>query len=354
MTRTKPTNEKNATSLQARAADSTQVIVVLPALNEAAHVEKCIRSLFRPKEWIAGCRIVVADGESTDGTQEIVCRLTREFSNLRLINNPGRLQSAGVNTAVEVCAEPQHRVLVRCDVHSVYPEGYIRTLIEEIDLRGSASVVTAMDATGRNGFQRAAAWIVDTPLGSGRSAHRGGKIAQFVDHGHHAAFDLDWFRRIGGYDPTISHNEDAEYDLRLARAGGTIWLTNKTRVGYTMRPSFQSLWRQYWNYGHGRANTLIKHCVVPRLRQILPVLNIWLLTTSMVAVMATPLALAWPTIYVILLVSTSAVAMASLRSIDGLWAGPALAAIHIAWGLGFMQRVLERPSLDRAQQVQTS
>lgn len=322
----------------ARTVEPAEILVVLPALNEANHIEACIESLMRPRCWMSACRIVVADGGSSDGTQEIVRSLS--IPNVVLIDNPGRLQSAGVNAAVTGCAAPHHRILVRCDVHAVYPAGYVRTLAEELRRVGAASVVTSMDATGSAGFQRAAAWIVDTPLGSGGSAHRGGHKAAYVDHGHHAAFDLDWFRHVGGYDPTIRQNEDAEYDLRLARAGGTIWLTDRTRIEYKMRQTLRGLWRQYWNYGWGRANTLTKHRAAPRLRQIAPVANIWLLAVSLAALIVTPFALLWPAFYTLLLVGASAAASASLRSPDGLWAGPALGAMHLAWGLGFMQRMI--------------
>ncbi len=342
-----------ATDRDAWVADPAEILIVLPALNEAEHIEACLRSLVCQKDWVSACRIIVTDGGSTDGTQGIVRRLAREIPNLRLVDNPGRLQSAGVNLAVATCAEPRHRILVRCDVHAIYPPGYVRTLAEELRRVGSASVVTAMDATGGEGFQKAAAWIVDTPLGSGGSAHRGGRKAQFVDHGHHAAFDLDWFRHVGGYDPAINYNEDAEYDLRLARAGGKIWLTDRTRIAYTMRPSLRSLWRQYWRYGRGRANTLTKHRTMPRLRQIAPVMNVWLLAASMAAMVVTPLALFWPALYAILLIGASIAAAVSLRGIGGLWAGPALAAMHLAWGLGFTQRILEGPGATRKPQIQT-
>jgi succinoglycan biosynthesis protein ExoA len=174
-----------------------------------------------------------------------------------------------------------------------------------------------------------------------------------VDHGHHAAFDLDWFRRVGGYDPSISHNEDAEYDLRLARAGGTIWLTDRTRIAYLMRPTLRGLWRQYWNYGRGRANTLTKHRVLPRLRQIIPVANAWMLAVSLAALSVSQLALVWPTLYAGLLIAISAAGTVSLRSSDGLWAGPALGAMHLAWGLGFMQRMIEGSRARPLRQLRT-
>ncbi|MEL7256497.1 MAG: glycosyltransferase family 2 protein [Pseudomonadota bacterium] len=322
------------------AIDPADILVVLPALNEANHIEACLHSLMRPARWMSQCRVVVADGGSTDGTQDIVERLKDAYPNLHLLNNPDRLQSAGVNAAVANLSQPHHKLLVRCDVHAIYPAGYVQALAQEHARVQAASVVTAMDATGQDGFQKAAAWIVDTPLGSGGSAHRGGQKAQFVDHGHHAAFDIDWFRRVGGYDPAISHNEDAEFDMRLAQSGGKIWLTDKTRISYVMRPTLPAVWRQYWNYGRGRANTLLKHRAWPRLRQLVPVLNSLLLLGSVLAMPFTSLALIWPALYASVLISTSLVAAMLLRSWDGLWSGPALGAMHMAWGLGFLKRII--------------
>lgn len=79
---------------------------------------------------------------------------------------------------------------------------------------------------------------------------------------------LDAFRSVGGYDATLSHNEDAELDLRLARRGFRIWQTARTGIDYVPRASLKALARQYARFGAGRAATLRKHNVRPRLRQV--------------------------------------------------------------------------------------
>jgi succinoglycan biosynthesis protein ExoA len=66
-----------------------------------------------------------------------------------------------------------------------------------------------------------------------------------------------------------------------------------------------------------------------------------------------PVALVWPGLYLGLLIATSAASALSLRSGDGLWAGPALGAMHLAWGLGFMQRVIERGRAKPAPRMRT-
>lgn len=324
------------TAPQNRKVDASEVLVVLPALNENAHIEHCIRSIMQPAKWMAQSKVVVSDGGSQDGTAEIVKGLRTEFPNLWIIDNPGQFQSAGLNIAVQEAAEPQHRFMVRCDVHAHYPEGYVRDVVEMLRQKDVASVATVMDAVGDSPLQRVSAWIVDTPLGSGGSAHRGGAKSGYVDHGHHAGFRLDWFRRIGGYDPKFTHNEDAEYDVRLIRAGGKIWLEAGIRVTYFMRRSLKSLARQYWNYGRGRARTILKHSARPRLRQVVPALNLVMLLFSMVAGFVWTPAFAWCAVYSVAILLVSLVGMTRQREANGLLAGPAVAAMHIGWGLGFV------------------
>ncbi|SMO91236.1 glycosyltransferase family 2 protein [Paracoccus laeviglucosivorans] len=326
-----------------------EVLIVVPALNEAAAIEPCLRSLMAGDPRLMQADVVVADGGSRDATREIVARLSSEFPNLRLIDNPARLQSAGINHAVRLCATPQHRILLRADAHALYPPGYAMRAADLLVEHDCASVVVPMDSRGKTCFQRAAAWIVDTPVGSGGSAHRGGRASGEVDHGHHAAMRLDWFHRVGGYDASFSHNEDAELDHRLRKAGGRIWLAADLRLDYWMRPTMKKLARQYWNYGRGRARTVTKHAMRPRMRQIAPAVNLVLIAGGLLLAALgalfglgglVGLGLAWPMLYLTVLVGASLAMAFRHSSTCGLWAGPALAAMHVPWGAGFLSGIL--------------
>jgi len=323
-------------------SSADEILVAVPVLNEAAHIEACLASLIGNDPFMAGVRVVVADGGSRDTTVALVDQLTDRYPGLRRIDNPQRLQAAAINTVVADQAQPGHRYLVRCDAHATYPPGYVRAVADSLAARpDAASVATPMDAVGEGCFQRAAAWIVDTPLGSGGSAHRGGKRSGWVDHGHHAGFRLDWFRRIGGYDKSFSHNEDAEFDHRLRLAGGKVWLDADIRLNYSMRPTPGALWRQYWNYGRGRARTVLKHRMRPRARQMIPVINLVGMLAGLVLSFATPLTLLWPAAYAVALMVVSALGTVRLRSACGLWAGPVLAIMHNAWGAGFLVQTFQ-------------
>lgn len=323
-------------------ADASAILAVIPTLNEARHIETCIRSLMAGSPELRRVPLTVADGGSSDETVAIVERLMGEFPNLRVLHNPKRLQSAALNLAAEEHAGPETGILVRCDAHSIYPENFILDVARALADSGAASLVIPMDAVGETCFEKGNAWIVDTPLGSGGAAHRGGKVSGWVDHGHHAGFRLDWFRRIGGYDETFSHNEDAEYDVRLKKAGGRVYLDAGIRIRYIPRGTVRGLFRQYKGYGKGRARNVRKHGTRLKLRQLIPIAVLLGSAAGALASLVYLPALLLPLGYISLLAAASIVTAIRYGSACGLFAGVAAGTMHVGWAAGFLGEALGR------------
>lgn len=316
------------------AAAATRVLLVIPTLNEAANISRVIGELTGDVPEGIALRIVVADGGSTDGTIGIVEKMAARHGNLALLHNPQRLQSAAINLAVARYGDAAD-VLIRCDAHAHYPAGFIDALLRSQRANEVDAVVVPMDTVGDSCLQRAIAWVSNSPIGSGGSAHRGGARSGLVDHGHHALFMIDRFKAAGGYDPSFSHNEDAELDCRQRAIGSRIYLDASVRVRYTPRRTLTKLARQYFNYGHGRSRTIRRHPRSVRARQLAIPMHV-LLCAALPLALITPLAAAWPLLYSFILLSTSASIAVAQRSPCGLLAGPAAATMHFAWGLGFL------------------
>ncbi len=316
------------------------ILAVIPTLNEERHIETCIRSLMAGDASLGEVPLVVADGGSTDNTVKIVERLKSEFPNLQLIHNPKQLQAAAMNLAVSSASSPGTRYIVRCDAHSIYPTGFILSVAGALQSTGAASIVIPMDAIGDTCFERANAWIVDTPLGSGGSVHRGGKTSGYVDHGHHAGFNIEMFRQVGGYDETFSHNEDAEYDERVAQAGGKIYLDADIRIRYIPRGSVSRLAKQYFNYGTGRARNVRKHGQRLKIRQALPIFALLASTGGLIASSVFLPALILPAGYVSVLAAASVAVAVWKRSSCGLLAGLISGTMHMSWAAGFLKEAM--------------
>jgi succinoglycan biosynthesis protein ExoA len=311
-----------------------RVLVVIPTLNEAGSIARALSELSRDLPSQAATTFVVADGGSRDGTAELVARIMRQRTDLHLLHNPKRIQAAAVNQAARRFGQGVD-VLIRCDAHALYPSGFVRRLVATLDRTGADTVVVPMDSVGESCLQKAVAWISDTPLGSGGSAHRGGRRSRFVDHGHHAAFRMERFRHAGGYEETFTHNEDAELDCRLRALGARIYLDAGIRVDYHPRATFGSLWRQYFAYGRGRSRTVRRHPGSIRARQLAVPLHFTLCVVALVVAAWSPLLLWWPAFYFALLSAISVALAVRHRSACGLLSGPAAFAMHTAWGLGF-------------------
>lgn len=316
-----------------------RILVVIPTLNEAGGIAQVLTDLRRDLPVPSTVTFVVADGGSSDATPDIVRRLMRERGDLRLLHNPRRLQSAAVNLAVKRFGAAMD-VLIRCDAHAVYPPGYVRLLFESLQQHDAAAVVVPMDSLGDTCLRRAVAWVSDMPVGSGGSAHRGGRNSGFVDHGHHAAFRMATFQQAGGYDESFSHNEDAELDCRQRALGHRIYLDADIRIGYQPRGSLGGLWRQYLAYGRGRSRTIRKHPASLRARQLAVPLNLVGCGLALLLARWWPLLLLWPALYLGALALTGVLLAARHRSACGLLAAPVAATLHTAWALGLFAGLL--------------
>jgi succinoglycan biosynthesis protein ExoA len=322
-------------------ATLANVLVVLPCLNEAQSLPGILDDLLGDTV-ATGLLIIVADGGSTDGTVDLVNDVSARDSRVMLLANPKRRQSAGVNLAVQRFGG-ERDWLVRMDCHAAYPRRFVRRLVEAAQAVGSQSVVVPMITQGRSCFQRAVAAAQNSPLGTGGSAHRRLSAGGWVDHGHHALFELAGFRQLGCYDEAFVANEDAELDVRLARAGGRIWLADDLAITYYPRASVRTLFRQYLRYGAGRAQTLLRHRVRPKVRQILPLLVAPAVLLAPTGVLYPPLALpagAWAAVCILYGAALGA------RERDACAAASGLAAMtmHLAWSLGFFARCLSEPN----------
>ncbi|HEY8614648.1 glycosyltransferase family 2 protein [Phenylobacterium sp.] len=309
-----------------------RALIVIPCLNEEAVIADVIQQVLND-DGLIDPLVLVADGGSSDRSREIVADIAARDPRVRLLANPGRLQSAGMNLAARVMGG-ERPWLVRVDAHADYPKNYASTLIEEARRTGADSVVVSMDTRGEGFFQRAVAVAQNSVLGTGGSAHRLASHGQWVDHGHHALFSLEAYTAVGGYDESFSHNEDAELDLRLAEQGGRIWLTDKVRIGYYPRSTPKALAKQYFSYGRGRARTVLKHYTPLKIRQALP-----LAVAPAVATLAlAPLSWAFAVpalVWMLAALSYGVLLGVKRRDRAAFLSGPAAMIMHLSWSAGF-------------------
>ena len=312
------------------------ILVVIPCLNEEQNIEKLALQFLQSAQ-TCPMRIIIADGGSSDNTVAIAKKITAQHSAITYLNNPKRIQAAAVNLAVAHYGADAE-FLIRLDAHADYPDYYCQTLLQEAQTMQADAVVVSMDSQGKTPFQKAVAAAQNSKLGNGGSPHRTGlSQGKWVDHGHHALMRVDAFNHIGGYDEHFPHNEDAELDTRLIKAGRKIWLTAQTNLVYYPRSSPTRLFMQYLQYGKGRVHTILKHHTLPSLRQLAPAAILpAALLAPLCCWMAAPF-FAW----VIVCLAYGAWLGYKAHSSAIALSGPAAMIMHFAWSLGFWLGLME-------------
>ena len=104
------------------------MLVIVPCLNEEDHIENVVARVAAEADRI-DLKVVVADGGSNDRSRSIVHRLSSLNPRIVLLDNPKRIQAAGVNSAVREYGGDA-KFLIRVDAHSTYPDRYCQTLLD--------------------------------------------------------------------------------------------------------------------------------------------------------------------------------------------------------------------------------
>jgi succinoglycan biosynthesis protein ExoA len=219
----------------------------------------------------------------------------------------------------------------------VIPPSYVRRTIDTLRRTGAANVGGRQVPVAADGFGRAVAVAMASPLGSGGAAYRTGVEEGVADTVYLGAFRREALEEVGGFDPRFTRNQDAELNLRLRRAGYLVWYDPELAVAYQPRATVRALARQYLEYGRWRRLTVRVHPGSLAPRQLAPpVALLTLLGGATVAAAARdvrPVALTAGG-YLGVLVAGATAASPRLRLVPATTA--ALAVMHLAWGAGFL------------------
>ena len=142
---------------------SPAVSVILPVLNEEAHLAESISAILT-QDYRGVFEVILALGPSQDRTDEIAKSLSARDSRVKLVANPTGKTAAGLNLAV---AASTHPIIVRVDGHAKIPQNYLTLAVEILEQTGAVNVGGVMAAEGVSRFEKAVARAMRSPLGVG-------------------------------------------------------------------------------------------------------------------------------------------------------------------------------------------
>lgn len=326
------------------------VSIICACRNEATHIEEFVSSILSQEMGRLSWEVVIADGMSDDGTREILDKVSKKCGldsrHIRVLANRGRIVSTGLNAAI---AASRGRIILRFDAHTTYSPDYCLRCMEAMERTGATNVGGPARTRAIGLKARAIAAAYHSPFSTGGARFHDPEFEGYVDTVPYGCWRRETFDEIGMFDETLIRNQDDEFNLRVLRAGGTIWQSPSIVSWYSPRPTISGLFYQYFQYGFWKVAVVRKHRLPGSWRHLVPagfVLAhvLLLLTVAVSAVLgvtfgwflAGALWLTLTALYVGALFVAS-LATAKKTGWDTLPYLPgAFSAFHISYGLGFL------------------
>jgi len=320
-------------------ATSPFVTVVIPTLNEAGRIEACLQSVADQDYPPDRLEVLVADGGSTDGTKVKTEAFSQHHPQVRLVDNPKRVQAAAFNLGVR---QGRGDFIIRLDAHASYNNDYIRQCVEVLTETGAANAGGVCET--RPGAEtlvgRAVAVACTVRFGAGAARFRAGGKAGPVDTVPFGAFPRETFENVGLMDERLTRGEDNEFNARIRQHGLTVYLDPKIVWTYFTRPTAGSFLKQMFDNGFYHALTLMVNPGGCSVRHLVPFgFVIAMLTCATAGMFWSP---AWyvggAILGLYLLANVAASLQASARHGWGLmivlpWLFP---MVHVTYGVGTM------------------
>ena len=258
--------------------DSEPISVIIPVYNEEAYLEVLLRSLERQTFPANRTELLFVDGESTDGTLELLKELRKSyveklqledmgFDPFRVLSNPRRSTPCALNIGVYASS---HDIIVRLDAHCEYADDYFEKVVEALRSSGADIVGGPTRVAGRTVYQHSVGRAICSRFAVGGSRVHQIEYRGDTDSVTFGAWRRRVFEKAGAFDERLVRNQDDEFHYRAREMGFRIYQEPEIELYYYPRDTPGGLFRQYFGYGKYKPLVLRKVKSGIRLRHLVP------------------------------------------------------------------------------------
>jgi len=258
-----------------------RVSAIVACRNEARCLRAFLDSMLQQETQGVDVEFLIADGMSDDGTREILAEYAARDSRLRVIDNPGRIVSTGLNAAIRAA---RGDIVLRMDAHTEFAPNYIQECVRILNETGAENVGGPARTRAEGRMARAIAASYHSPFSTGGARFHDPDYEGPVDTVTYGCWRRETLDRIGYFDEALVRNQDDELNLRLRRQGGKIWQSPRIISYYRPRGDLRSLFRQYCQYGFWKVAVIRKHHIPGSCRHLIPSLFVATLIILLAAV----------------------------------------------------------------------
>lgn len=254
--------------------DYDYVTIICPTYNEEKYISNCINSILK-QDWVIEhntLELLIIDGMSTDLTRINISNYCEKYGWIKIIDNPQKTVPHALNKGI---INSQGNIIIRIDAHCFYPENYISTLVNYLkklnadNVGGLVKTLPAKDTYICN----AIAIAMSHPLGVGSSLFRIGTTKiQKTDTVPFGCFDKKVFKKYGLFDIDLVRNQDDEFNGRIIKNNGSIYIIPEIVIDYYARDSIKKTAKMFYQYGLYKPLVNKKLGSPATLRQFVPLL----------------------------------------------------------------------------------
>ncbi|CAG0941378.1 partial Poly-beta-1,6-N-acetyl-D-glucosamine synthase, partial [Anaerolineae bacterium] len=261
------------------------VTVILPIRNEGRYIGKCLDAVLAQDYPLEKIEILVVDGLSDDDTREIVGKRARYYAQVRMLDNPKRFVPSALNLGIQAA---RGQVIVRVDGHAIIARDYVRQCVQTLRDTGADCVGGHMRPKGDTSFAKAVALAYGSPFGLGGGRFHLANSSGYADTVYMGAYKRAVLDRVGLFNETLVRNQDIEFNYRLRKNGGKIYLSSLIQSKYYPRASLTELARQNYRTGYWNIKTISESPGSLSLRHFIPLLFVLGLAANLILAIAIP------------------------------------------------------------------
>lgn len=250
--------------------EENSVSLIIPVYNEAIYIKKFIHSILNQDYDFNKIEFIFIDGNSTDNTKKLIeDEMNKKNIEYCILENEKRITPISLNIGIK---SAKGKIIIRLDAHSEYPTNYISKCVYYINNVEADNVGCCIETLSTGKIGNAISEVLSSKFGVGNSNFRTNSKSGYVDTVPFGTFRRELFEKIGYFNEKLARNQDSEFNSRIIKNGGKIYLFNDIKIIYHPRDTIKKLLKMA--YTNGKWN-LYTNYLVPgsmKLRHFIPLL----------------------------------------------------------------------------------
>ena len=321
----------------------SKIAIIIPCRNECKFISECITEILNSDlDHDDTIEIFIVDGISDDGTREIVYELSNTYTNVNVIDNTHQLTPYAFNLGI-IQNFKEFDFFQIIGARHIVSKNYLKVAL--MTLRNDSKIWCIggkIINSYTNFLSEVISKCMSTKFGMGIGNFRTLKDSGFTDTVTSPMYPKFVFEEIGFFDEELVRNQDDDFNYRVTKAGGKIFFSSEIWLKYYVRSSFNSLWKQFFQYGYWKVYVNKKHKTVTTIRQTVPALFIVFLILFPISYFIKPIFIFFVlilTIYIFIAIYTS---LSISKKVKGFFYSMfTFLILHIGYGLGYWNGLID-------------